>query len=157
MTEVVTKSSLMALIARGVAREAYHDTVHGWFDVSAMRLRAAELGELVEVPLEIVMPVVMNQRVAEPQRVMELKDESWRDDPGMFILFDFDENGIPNAMMIDGSHRATRRMIEGEQFMKFWFIPIEKALRPPPGFMSTTEVGIDWGDPVVDGKIIRNR
>lgn len=148
---MMTKSQTMELTKMGLSRECFDHDTWGQFDVTAMRARAKELGTLEVVPLHLILDHIKRHRVTEHARVMDLKDHEWKDDPGIIIFAT--ENGVLWHATIDGHHRALRREHEGKDTMLFWMIPIEKALRPAEGW--GTVPGLEWGDPIVDGKIVK--
>jgi hypothetical protein len=148
----VTKSLLMSYVSQGIHHECFEHSRLGRFDITTMRQRAASLGDKVSVPLDNIIAFIREQRVVEWDRIEALTRESWQDDPGIFIVEEV-VDGVPGGVMVDGHHRAFRRLMEGCTDMDFWMIPIEKALRPVPGFFHS---GMDWGDPIIDGKIIRS-
>ena len=151
----ITKSQLMQPVIAGEQHECFEDSELGIFDVTAMReaCKAGRIGELTSIPLDQIIPMLAEQRVVDPDRVDELDEKSWRDDPGIFILTGFDEENIPNVCMVDGHHRAMRRHIEQLDNFVAYFVPVEQAIRPGEGW--TKNPFVDWGDPIVEGKIIR--
>ena len=153
MTTILTKAQLMDLVIRGGQRECFTHSEAGTFDVTAMRQAAPQIGEIQEIPLSNLLEFIAQSRVVDRDRVLSLPEESWRSDPGIFVVHEYDAAGVPTVTMIDGHHRAMRRALEGMETMQLWFIPIEKAIRPAPGWV--TNPYVDWGDPIVDGKIIR--
>jgi hypothetical protein len=150
---VVSKAEFMVPVLQGKQHECFEHSESGIFDITAMRLVLPNIGVLHTISLDQIVPFIMENRVTDPARVMQLAAASWRDDPGIFIVSDYDSEGTPNVTMVDGHHRAMRRAIEKETDMEMWFVPTEKAIRPAAGWMKNPYV--DWGDPIVDGKIIR--
>lgn len=151
---LMSKSALMALVARGHANECFEHADAGRFDVTAMRKAAPFLGELICVSLTDIVPHIRSERVTEDARVRELGPISWQDDPGLAVYGHFGKSDVVEHLIIDGHHRALRRMREGLKDMMIWQIPIERALRPNDALFAKRP-GYDWGDELRDGKIFR--
>jgi hypothetical protein len=150
----VTKTELMALVATGRVQEAFTHTIYGTFNITQMRKATADgIAERVMVPLYEINPFIRVQRVTEPSRIADLTVEQWRDDPG--LGFDTPDGFV----MLDGHHRALRREMEGMTHMHLWRFPYElmSSFFPAPGYIKPAEFDkrFDWGDPIVNGKIIR--
>lgn len=148
------KSQLMALVATGRMHEAFTHTIYGTFDVTVMReATKSGVAERVLVPLYEINPFIRTTRVTEPERIAELRAESWEDDPG--LGFDTPDG----FLMLDGHHRALRREMEGKTHMYMWRFPYElmAAFKPRPGYVDPSKLDerFDWGDKIVDGKIVR--
>lgn len=156
MVKIVSKSELMRPVILGLQHECFDHETDGVFDVTEMRARADELGKLVEVPMENVAPFIAEARVIDMDRVMELNELSWKHDPGIALVMESPEeaeDGTPTVMIVDGSHRAIRRSIEKCKTMRFWMIPIAKAIRPAEGWVKNPFV--DWGDQIIEGQIVK--
>lgn len=156
-TTILTKSQLMERVISGHERECFSHSTEGIFDITGMRqlIKSGKIeGELRTVDLDQVIPFIEQNRVVDMQRVHDLDRASWRDDPGIFIVLkeDTDGNG-PTVLMVDGHHRAMRRRQEGFPTIWMWFIKEENAVRPAPGWVQNTSV--DWGDEIIDGKIVK--
>lgn len=150
--DIVSKNQLMSLVASGRCHECFEHSEIGLFDITDMRARASELGELAVLSLEDITPFVVENRVIDDGRVKDLSETSWKNDPGIMIVLKRDSAGVPTVVMVDGHHRSIRRYIEGLVDMQMWMIPIEKALRPSEGWVKNPY--IDWGDQIIDGKIV---
>jgi hypothetical protein len=151
--KIISKLELMSYVIRGVSHECFEHSELGIFDVTEMRIAATKIGELKSVPIDMIAPFVMVNRVTEPARVMALDDASWKHDPGIMIVSEYDEQGVPTVTMVDGHHRALRRAIQGYESMDIWMIPLEKAIRPSPEWVKNPF--FDWGEEIRDGQIIR--
>lgn len=148
------KSELMALVATGRVQEAFTHTIYGTFNITQMREATKDgIAERVSVALYEINPYIRTSRVTEPERIHGLTTEQWRDDPG--LGFDTPDG----FLMLDGHHRALRREMEGKTHMDLWRFPYELmgAFAPAPGWVDPAKLDrrFDWGDPIVDGKIIR--
>jgi hypothetical protein len=154
MTTLITKTQLMASVVAGLRHESFEHSIDGLFDITAMRQKCAaeELGERAILPLDGIIPFIRENRVIEMQRVLALDYESWKNDPGMFIVESYDDAGVPTGIMVDGHHRAIRRQLEGEMEMVVWMVPKDKAIRPGANWMRHPD---DWGDAIIDGKIVK--
>lgn len=141
----------MAHVIAGRARESFEHSIIGQFDVTATREVAKAHGKFIIVPFSDFLDYCRENHVWEPERVAALDTISWRHDPGI-MLWDT-TNGQVEHTMIDGIHRALRREREGLTEMVFWELPVAQAIRP--GFGWGMKPGYDWGDAVVDGKIVR--
>lgn len=152
MKLLMSKSDNMKLISAGRVHETFEHSEQGLIDVTVLRQQCKDgkFGAPYDVGLDQVVPFIHQSRVFEMERVEELDEESWRNDPGIFVILR-DPSGISH-MLIDGTHRALRRRLEGLDGMLFYVVPQEHIVRPKPGFMQLT----DWGDSVLkDGKIVK--
>lgn len=147
------KSTLMTLVTAGLSHECFEHSIHGHFDVTLMR-EAIRLGtipyETVQTPVDYLVKHIKESRVVEESRWMHLPFKSWYDDPGIAVITPDDQGGIW-TIMIDGHHRAMRRQFECKELMVLHLVPLEAAIRPAPSLRQIA----DWGDPMVNGKIIR--
>lgn len=142
--EHVSKSYLMSRVAKGLNHECFNHSEAGGFDVTRIREKAREMGgQIVLIGLEDIIHHIYTSRDTEPARVMQLTEESWRDDPGIFIELK-EENGSVSHLMIDGHHRALRRAIEGLETMRVWLIPFSEAMRPSALWIPSPHH--TWGD-----------
>lgn len=153
MKLLMSKSDNMKLISAGRVHETFEHSEQGLIDVTVLRQQCKDgkFGAPYDVCLDQVVPFIHQSRVFEMERVKELDEESWRNDPGIFVIL-YERCGISH-MMIDGTHRALRRRLEGLDGMLFYMIPQEHIVRPEPGFMQLT----DWGDSVLQGNKIVKR
>lgn len=149
--KLMTKTQLMAIVAAGGSLEAFTHSIHGTFNVTAMRTAAPFHAELIEVPLASLVDHIRVSRVVEESRLADLPEASWRNDPGIILVEEKD--GEVLHTIIDGHHRALRRQREGLLTMVLWEFKMADAIRPPPGFGPIP--GHDWGDEFRDGKIVR--
>lgn len=152
-----TKNQLSALVAAGLSRECFEHSIHGHFDVTRMRegLQTGVIpSDVVSLPISLLLPHVRESRVTEESRWRALPLKSWMDDPGIIVLEpDTSGPGRPDwTVMIDGHHRLLRRHFECKDYMSFHMVRVEYAIRPDPRFVQV----FDWGDPMIDGKIIRS-
>lgn len=147
-----TKTQVMEYVIRGITRECFTHDGQGIFDVTAMRQRAHIIGELHSVYLEDIIPFILTERVIDEERVRTLSDASWQQDPAMCVVIPEQGGGVSH-LMIDGHHRAMRRHLEGMDSIDMWMIPLTYVLRPEPGWEQ--HPALDWGDKIVDGKIVR--
>lgn len=149
---LLTKTETMKLISAGRIHENFEHSEQGLIDVTAMReqCKAGKFGPPLEIGLDQIIPFIHEHRVFELDRVKELDAESWQHDPGIFVIV-YERCGISH-LMIDGTHRALRRRLEGLDMMLFYMIPQEHIIRPAPGFVQLT----DWGDSILQGgKIVK--
>ena len=146
--KTISKLQMMSMVLKAIHHESFEHSTMGVFDVTLTRAWAIDNLEPVLVYLKDIIPFIMENRVTEPARVMQLKDVSWRVDPGITI-----QTGPDEYLMIDGHHRALRRNIEGEEDMLMYIVPLDKAIRPAPGWVRRDDV--DWGDPIINGVIQR--
>lgn len=157
MVDLVTKTQLMAPVLAGLQHECFEHSEAGLFDVTAMRQWLhrvdAEKALVAHVPLSEIVDHIRAHRVTMEERVATLPEDSWREDPGIFIVLNT-RNGEEH-LMIDGHHRALRREREGFTYMHFYMVPEEYAIRPRPGW--TKNPFVDWGDEVVGGRIVKRR
>lgn len=152
MTILMSKTAHMKLISSGRTHECFNHSEQGLIDVTVLReqCKAGKFGAPYDIGLDQVIPFIHEHRVFELDRVKELDEESWRNDPGIFVIL-YERCGISH-MMIDGTHRALRRRLEGLDGMLFYMVHQEHIVRPEPGFVQLT----DWGDEVLkDGKIVK--
>lgn len=149
--KLISKSSLMSKVIAGQARECFEHSEEGIFDITAMREWAAANTKPVWVLLSDIVPFIRTNRVTELERTISLPDSSWQNDPGMFILLG--PSGEETHLMIDGHHRALRREMQGEKHMLCYVVPMADAKRPSAGWYTNTQT--DWGDELVDGKIVK--
>lgn len=157
MVDRVSKTHLMERILRGEGAEAFEHTEHGWFDVTAMREIAKKRGELVRVDMECVVEFVKANRVTDPQRVLDLKEEAWKDDPILYVRCVEPPPGPTTYLLIDGSHRALRRAMEGMSYVNAYVLEYKDIIRPNwETSVRTRDIfDIDWGDDIVNGQIVK--
>jgi hypothetical protein len=155
--DVVKKSELMAAVAQGRLHEAFEHSELGWFDVTAMRDWAKRHAEVIDVDINCAVDFIRESRVVEMTRVHELPTESWQNDPAMYVCIVGTPPEPTTYLLIDGSHRIMRRHIEGLSTFKAYIVEQKDVIRvDSTKFGRTTDIfGIDWGDPVVNGKIVR--
>lgn len=157
--QLFTKTALMSLISDGVAKEAFTFCPEDGsppvvYDVTAIRewCRRADVDKapIYNIGLDQITPFVRQHRDTEQTRVDALPYDSWRFDPGIFILM---KDG--SHLMIDGHHRALRREKEGCTDMRFYMVEEQYAIHPNENWRHTKEFGIDWGEKdIVDGKLV---
>lgn len=157
--QLFTKTALMSLIVQGVAKEAFTFCPDDGskplvYDVTAMREWCrrvdADKAPIVNISLSQITPFVREHRDTEQARVVALPYDSWRFDPGIFLLM---KDG--SHLMIDGHHRALRREIEGKTDMLFYMVEEQYAIHPSDDWHHTKEFGIDWGQKdIVNGKLV---
>jgi hypothetical protein len=118
---------------QGIGRECFDHSELGRFDITAMREVAPQIGTLIGIDLDCIHDHIRDNYVWEEERVLNLPDESWQNDPGIVLVFM--EDGVLTHCVVDGTHRVIRRHRERCDNMTFWEIPLEKAIRP----------GMEWG------------
>ncbi len=151
--KLITKEELMRLVIYGEHHECFDHEHYGTFDITETRKMVEILGgHLQAVSLDQIVPFIREQRVTEEARIDGLHEDSWKHDPGIFLVVG-ETDGVPDVVMVDGHHRALRREKEGCEDMQMWFIPIENAIRPQEGWAH--DKSIDWGDKIENGKIIK--
>lgn len=155
MTDIVSKSQLMYHVARGEMREAFQHDELGYFDVTAMRALAVKKGELVTVDINAVAPFVQEQRVFEWTRARELPWESWQRDPILYVRIT-EPFPLPiSYLLIDGAHRVMRRLEEGRTTVDAYVLDMADVIRPAANQSDIRNHGFDWGDDIVNGKIVK--
>lgn len=147
----MTKTEIMALVKEGTVHESFEHETDGMFDVTAMRTMCIVSGlQVFQCPIAPIIDAIFRDRVFDEARVSELPYYSWQTDPALVIQYDNGEN-----LLIDGTHRIIRRHREGLLFCLAYLIPEADIIRPSAEFQRGEERGIDWGDQIVDGKIVR--
>lgn len=146
-----TKSELAAAVAAGLGRESFEHSEEGIFDITALREIAPKVGVRLTVGLWQILPHLATSREVCMNRVRELPEASWRNDPAIFLVF---TNGDEEThLMVDGHHRAQRRHLEGLEDLPAYFVPATLAPRPPPGWGRRAD--LDWGEKeMVNGKLV---
>lgn len=158
--EQVSKTRLMNYVIAGRMRECFSHSDQGEFDVTAQRAWCEQNAldeakcQVINVGLEQIIPWLAEHRVVEDQRAAELPETSWLLDPGIFIHYVDIEAGTESHLMIDGHHRALRRHREGKDNMLFYLVPSKFIIRPSKDWIPNP--WFDWGDKMVDGKIIKS-
>lgn len=155
MQRLMTKSEIMKLVASGAIHETFDHSTEGKFDVTAMR-KAAQESKLPTLRVRIadVYAAICQDRVIDQARIDELDARSWKADPAMVVVFN--EAGQTSHLLIDGIHRILRRHKEGEFLFRAWFIDEANVIRPDmTQWVEGVERGIDWGDKIEDGKIVK--
>lgn len=146
---LLTKTQLMHWIAEGMGHEAFSHDELGNLDITLMRFKTVDIGMIpMVVDLKSLCDNIRQWRVYEWDRVLELDDFSWRRDPGILVRV-----GNGNHVLVDGSHRALRREMEGEVDMLMWEFTRETVVKQGKDW--TENHGVDWGDAIVDGKIVK--
>lgn len=156
MPDLMTKTALMKLVAAGSVHEAFEHSIDGSFDITAMRAWA-QTHRVAAVSFAIGDAVdhLRTDRVVDEQRIAELDENSWRNDPAMVVLFD-NEDGSVSHLLIDGTHRILRRHKEGLTDFLCYLIPSANVIRPDnKEWVRGVDRGIDWGDDVVGDKIVK--
>lgn len=150
------KADLMALVVAGKCQESFEHHLDGvvtHYAVTMMRNRAkAESWPIVRVDIDMIAPFMMEYRVWDMERVMSLPEESWRNDPAMAAVT-LEPDGTESHTFVDGVHRIVRRQLEGLRTAIFYEARGDQIMHPPSGW--GIRPGHDWGDKLVDGKIIR--
>lgn len=151
-----TKTELMALVIAGKNRECFEHSHFGMMDVTAMRtiVLSGRAYDYVFVPLHLICDHIRETRVIDKERITTLPAESWQKDPAIFIISPAPH--LPGGWehtMVDGHHRALRREAEGLQDIRAAFIHERDIIRPPEGWGLRADM--DWGDALVDGKIVK--
>jgi hypothetical protein len=147
----MTKTEVMALIKQGAVHESFEHETDGIFDVTAMRaLTSSEGLQIYDAPIAPIIEAILRDRVYDEQRVSELSDHSWKEDPCLAVHY---RDG--SDLLIDGTHRIIRRWREGLSLFPVYILSEAQIIRPSDEFQRGEERGIDWGDQVVDGKIVR--
>ena len=151
--QLITKTELMAAVVAGRSHESFEHSDEGIFDVTLMRRAAIAANmEPVLVSLDQIVPFILENRVAEEERISFFVDQFLTHpglfDPGMFIHFD-----AGTDLMIDGTHRALAAHRVGMKHYVFWMFPESGIIRPSEDMYRPAN--IEWGDPIIDGKIVR--
>ena len=159
MTTIVSKSEIMKLVAQGNFHETFAHSEEGFFAISLMRKFALENNfeiKTFDLNKELFLKV-LDTRVIEQKRVFDLEEKSWRFDPALMIEYPPQANEAhPTHLLIDGSHRLIRRGIEGLIFFPCYVFTPEQIIRPDlTAFKDTRNYGLDWGDDIINGKIVK--
>ena len=154
---VVNKSDLMReSVLKGRGHECFEHSEEGLFDITLMRewAHASKL-EPHFIDLEAVIGYIENSRVYDPQRIDDLTMDEALFDPALVVLYQRPDGD--QHLYIDGTHRALKLWRNGQKRQLVFIIPEERIIRPDLNkYGSSTEVlGKDWGDLVVDGKIVK--
>lgn len=159
MTKLYTKTSIMNFVAEGKLKETFDHSTQGKFAITDMRVFALKeklKTETFNITKELY-EHIFSSRVVEAQRVFELSFDSWKNDPILIVEYP-PEKGETNSthLIIDGTHRIVRRVVEKiYTFEAFVFTPAQ-IIRPDMTIMKDTrDYGLDWGDDMKDGKIIK--
>lgn len=155
MTEkVMTKTEIMKLIAANRIHESFDHSVEGLFDITEMRQRAKGTVPFT-VPIHSVLSFILTDRVFEMQRVFDLDEDSWKNDPAMCVVYD--RGGFTEHLLVDGIHRIMRRHHEGLEDFQCYLVNEKDIIRPDMSkWQQGVERGFDWGsEVVVDGKIVK--
>lgn len=152
---LMTKTQMMNLVAQGRVHESFEHSIEGLFDVTAMRLNCQDLKiEPFRIEIKDVLDFIRESRVIDQARIMELPDAAWRNDPAMCVVYRRGDE--VEHMLIDGVHRILRRHKEGFTQFYCWFVEERDIVRPNlEDWQRGVERGIDWGDVIVDGKIVK--
>lgn len=152
----MTKTEIMKLIAKGQIHESFEHSTEGLFDITEMRQACATSGSRpFEVPIASVLPFILTNRVFEMQRVFDLDENSWKNDPAMCVLYD--RGGSAEHLLVDGVHRIMRRHHAGLTDFHCYFVDEKDIVRPDMRkWQDGVKRGLDWGsEVVVDGKIVK--
>lgn len=149
---MMTKQQIMS--SGLLRREIFNHTIHGNFDVTAMRAAAKASGvkpNKVTIDAALIKHVT-EERDVDPERVRALREEEWRYDPAMCVVMK-EADGSESHLLIDGAHRIMRHVMEGSTEFLMWFATPEAIIRPAP--LSPFEEKQEWGTFQVDdnGKI----
>lgn len=146
-----TKTELSARVKEMNAGEVFQHTLLGWFNISEMRDYLMFRPDLIRnVGIDQLWPQVKHSNVYEMERVLSLTPEEL-EEPGIVIC---DNDGT--HVLADGIHRLARRERDGEQIMRFYFCPVDEAIRLDPVIVALhtallgTELVPDWGRPIED-------
>lgn len=173
---LMTKTEIMAHVAAGEIHETFDHETEGSFDITMMRklahaawtaslqanLKLAGSGQpLVKPDVELrrfhmqgMEAAIRASRVIDETRIMQLDDYSWRNDPALVVEYVTD--GTEYQLIIDGTHRILRRSKEGKSTFDAYVFTTNQIIRPDMNkFVQGVKRGYDWGDDVVDGKIIK--
>jgi hypothetical protein len=154
MQKLMTKTEIMKLVASGKVHECFDHSIEGTFDVTAMREWAEDNAVVMLCPISDVLSFILTNRVFEMERAFDLDENSWANDPAMCVVLE--RNGQEEHLLIDGIHRIIRRHHAGLELFKCYMVPESKVVRPDmTQWQHGTERGIDWGDDVVDGQIVK--
>lgn len=138
--DILTKTTLMASIAAKQTRELFHHSVHGIFDVSAMRGAALERNKpllTANVSEELIVWLYDTRKIND-RRVMELTQKQILQ-PYLAVEF-ADESDL----LIDGAHRIIAGWMHyGFDTFKYWRFTEREIIRPVVGRVST--VPMVWG------------
>ena len=153
---LISKSQLMQVIESGRGRETFTDSEEGIFDVTAMREYAFKNKLPTQAfPTRGMEQYLREHRVIDNARVRELRDYSYLCDPALVVIYQRPGEAVQH-LLIDGSHRIMRRCINRFSTFRAYVFTEAQIIRPDlTGRATLEEVGMDWGDKVVDGKIVK--
>lgn len=155
MMQLIAKEKLMKLVAAGHLHETFEHSVEGHFDITAMRAWAAANCQILHANVAMVLEHAKTSRVWEQERVDSMDARSYTYDPALFVQYIRPEG--ETHLMIDGVHRLIRRAQEGQENFPFYLIPEANIIRPDLTLFARTDeiFGVDWGDDLVNGEIIK--
>lgn len=148
---IMSKKEIMDFVIAGKAREVFEHSDEGRFDVTAMREFAKKNVIAVMVPVELTAPILKTIRVIDWDRVNSLDLYTCMTDPAMAVILDRPGVEIEH-LMIDGIHRCLRLEKEGVKHQPVWMLEEKHVIRPDMNLMMKVH---DWGDIMVDGKIVK--
>lgn len=152
----LTKSQIMLMVLSGRTRESFEHSTEGMFDITQMRKEALESERAITAfPLTPELETFIRaNRVWEQERVdfFAAQYERWeKPEPAMF--YETTENGEPSHLLIDGTHRILAAYALKMPWFIAWFFEESDIRRPPPGWGLRAD--LDWGDQLIDGKIVK--
>lgn len=121
---MVTKTEAMQQASQfGSPIEQFEHELVGKFNVTATRKVVEQLPQfLTLVDIRQMIPF-LTQYVIDQERVKQLSEQCWRNEPAIIV----EQDG--KHYLIDGVHRTFRRRIEGMECVIAYIIPIELAVR----------------------------
>jgi hypothetical protein len=149
MKLVISKSELMARVIHGREHECFEHSECGFFDITLMREWAKKHGVRITVGTADMVPHIHESRDYDPERVLELPDESWKNDPPLAVALNDGTH-----LLIDGAHRILRRHAEGYKNTDILVLTEEEIIRPGPGW--SKQEAVDWGTKEIgpDGELV---
>lgn len=150
----MTKSEIMARIIMGNGHETFTHSIEGHFDVTLMRNKAiAEKREPVLVPVALLVDHLRTNYVHEAARVRHFVEKFTQTpdlyDPAMFVSY---QDGT--SLLVDGVHRVLAADYLRMEHYIFWRFTEDEIIRPDFNLMGFNPER-DWGDALVDGKIVK--
>jgi len=161
MKQLLTKTQLMSLVAEGRVHECFTHSTEGTFDITAMRAQALKTHrEIHKIDIAPhITEFLLSNHVWDDERVRYwIGSPLYEWEPAILVLYPGNHH-----IVADGVHRLIARARMEKEIQgtpgypvfsaPFWVFEKEEIIRPGPEWVDNPLY--DWGDDVVDGKIVR--